>query len=412
MTKTNHRVGCVQGVISNPLPEGAGYEKLAAIKADARVQYVADDGVVRVDGNNNVGHVLDAATIKYLSQHQVLPTGINRIEADKSSTISGDGQGSVANVAIAIIDTGIQVDHPILNVVGGADFVDPTNGHFDDGAGHGTHVAGIAAGRDNGFGVVGIAPGARLYAVKVLDSKRTGTWAWAIAGIDWVTANAGTLNIKVANMSWAGFASSLSGPDDGNCGRSNHDPLHMAICNLVAAGVTCVAGAGNSALDIADAIPAGYNEVLSVTAILDIDGQPGVSAGAYYPFPMPDYCACSCDYLNRDHAPGWSDFTTVGSDDAGHTIAAPGQCILSTWLGSAYSFDDGTSMATPHVTGTIALGIASGKLKGTPQQIMTAVLRDAKKQPASYGFHCDPNDPCYDNGQTLYFGNLVYAGGY
>ena len=115
---------------------------------------------------------------------QSVPTGIRRIDGPLSGTISGNGAGAV-NVDIAILDTGIDVDHPDLNVVGGVNC--STGSSYDDQNGHGTHVAGTAAAKDNGIGVVGVAPGARLWAVRVLDNTGNGTWSSVICGIDWVT---------------------------------------------------------------------------------------------------------------------------------------------------------------------------------------------------------------------------------
>ena len=191
--------------------------RLAAIRGDARVAFVAEDRLVQATA-------------------QALPTGVNRIDGEVSSTKSGDRSGSV-NVAVAIIDTGIDVDHPDLNVVGGKNCVRGPN-TYDDGNGHGTHVAGTVAARDNDLGVVGVAPGAPLYAVRVLDNRGSGSWSGIACGIDWVTANATTYNIKVANMSLGG-----GGSDDGNCGYTNNDAMHRAICGSVAKGVTYVVAA-------------------------------------------------------------------------------------------------------------------------------------------------------------------------
>jgi subtilisin len=344
--------------------------RLAAISADPRVAFVSEDREVWATA-------------------QTLPTGVDRIEADLSSTKAGDGAGSV-NVAVAIIDTGIQSNHPDLNVVGGVNC--STGRSFEDGNGHGTHVAGTVAAIDNNAGVVGVAPGAPLYAVRVLNNAGSGSWSSVICGVDWVTANAASRGIKVANMSLSG-----GGSDDGNCGNSNNDALHKAICASVARGVTYVVAAGNSNANLANSVPAAYNEVLTVTAMADFNGRPGGGAAA----------TCRSDV--DDTAADFSNWTTVGSSDVGHTIAAPGVCINSTWLRGGYNTISGTSMASPHAAGVVALCIASGPCAGlSPAQIISKLRSDAASRPASYGFVDDPNSP---NGNR-YYGHLVYAGGY
>jgi subtilisin family serine protease len=344
--------------------------RLGALRSDSRVAFLSEDRAVWATA-------------------QTLPTGVDRIEGDQSSTASGDGTGSV-NVAVAIIDTGINVDHPDLNVVGGTNCVrgKPT---IDDGNGHGTHVAGTVAARDNDIGVVGLAPGAPLYAVRVLNKNGSGSWASVICGVDWVTGNATATGIKVANMSLGG-----SGSDDGNCGNSNNDALHKAICNSVGGGVTYVVAAGNSNVNYSGFVPAAYNEVVTVTATADFNGQAGGAA------------APTCRSDVDDTAADFSNFTTTGSADEGHTIAAPGVCILSTWKGGGYNTISGTSMASPHFAGTAALCIAGPCFGMTPNQVMAKLRVDAAAQPASYGFAGDPNSPS----GTRYYGHLVYAGGY
>jgi subtilisin family serine protease len=291
---------------------------------------------------------------------------------------------------VAIIDTGIDIDHPDLNVVGGVNC--STGSSFDDLNGHGTHVAGTVAAKDNAIGVVGVAPGASLYAVRVLDANGFGSTATVVCGLDWVTANAASLGIKVANGSYGG-----SGSDDGNCGLTNLDVEHMAVCNLVNAGVTFVVAAGNENSNFANSTPAAYNEVLTVAGIADFNGQPGGGA--------PQTCG-SADV--DDTAYDFSNWTTIGSSDVIHTIAAPGKCILSTWMGGGYNTISGTSMATPHVTGAVALCIATGACTGTPSQIMAKIRSDAAAQPAAYGFAGDPYSPI----GTRYYGYLLYVGGY
>jgi subtilisin len=352
--------------------------RLAALAKDPRVQFVSADGEVTAFA-------------------QRLPTGIDRIQADASSTLSGNGSGSVTGTSVAIIDTGIDLTHPELNVAGGVNC--STGPSYNDGNGHGTHVSGTVAAKDNADGVVGVVPGAPLYAVRVLNNAGFGSWSSVACGVDWVTANAAADNIKVANMSLGG-----SGSDDGNCGKTNGDALHQAVCNSVAAGVTYVVAAGNSNTDFSGFVPAAYNEVLTVTAMADFNGQPG---GGAAPTCRSDVDETAADFSN------WT--TADNAADAAHTITAPGVCILSTWKGGGYNTISGTSMATPHVTGTAALCIATGKCTGGPSNVIAKLRSDAAAQPASYGFLGDPNNPISTGGpkaKTLYYGYLVYTGGY
>jgi subtilisin len=343
--------------------------KLSAVTADPRVAFVSEDRKVEAIA-------------------QSLPTGIDRIQGDQSSTRSGDGSGTVTGVAIAVIDTGIDLTHPELNVVGGKNC--STGKSYNDGNGHGTHVSGTIAAKDDGNGVVGVAPGAPLYAVRVLNNNGSGSWSSVACGIDWVTANAASLGIKVASMSLGG-----TGSDDGNCGNSNNDALHKAICNSVAAGVVYVVAAGNETDDMKNHVPAAYDEVLTVTALADFNGQPG---GGGAPTCRTDVDETAADFSN------WATLTA----DQNHTIAAPGVCILSTWKGGGYNTISGTSMATPHVSGAVALCIASGACSGSPSQIIAKLRADAAAQPASYGFTGDPNNPVAGR----YYGYLLYVGGY
>ena len=299
--------------------------------------------------------------------------------------------------AVAVIDTG-SGPHTDLNIVGGVNCSTGRPTNFTDGNGHGTHVAGTIGAKDDANGVVGVAPGVPIYSVRVLNNAGSGSWASVACGIDWVTANAASKGIKVANMSLGG-----SGSDDGNCGNSNNDALHKAICGSVAAGVTYVVAAGNSNADFAGFVPAAYNEVLTVTAEPDFNGQPGGGAAAT--------CRTDVDETPAD----FSNFTAVGSSDVDHTIAAPGVCILSTWKGGGYNTISATSMASPHVAGTTALCIASGGCGGSPSAVITKLRNDAAARPASYGFVGDPSNPLTSGGpnpKTLYYGYLAYAGGY
>src|SRR5215210_4375170 len=347
-------------------------QALPGIRHDPRVAFVEHD---------SVQHAAD----------QKLPTGINRIEGDLSSTKAGNGLDTV-NADIAVLDTGIQKDHPDLNVAGGYNCTSSIRSNYGDGHGHGTHVAGIAAAKDGNTGVVGAAPGARLWAMKVLTDSGMGFTSWIICGIDRVTAMNTDANpdnnIEVANMSLSGSGG------DSTC-NSFFDPYHKAICNSTKAGVTYAVAAGNSNTDLKDSRPATYDQVLAVTAVSDFNGVPGGGAVAT--------CRADVDDTSAD----FSNFTTVGHTDANHTIAAPGVCIESTWKGSTYNTISGTSMASPHVAGTAALFKANNPT-ATPAQVMTALRDDAAAQPPSYGFAQDPHQVTAAG--SRYYGYLEYAG--
>ena len=274
---------------------------------------------------------------------QVVPTGVQRIGGLVSPTAAINGRDERVDADVAIVDTGIDVDHPDLNVVGGVNCVLLASG-YDDGHGHGTHVAGTVGAKDNRFGVVGVAPGARLWAVRVATDVGASSWSDMICGIDWVTANAAT--IDVANMS-------LSGVDvDRGCADGG---LHQAICTSVAAGVTYVVAAGNRFSDASAFVPAAYDEVITVSALADSDGAPGGGSGLV------------CGFDEED---SFADFSNYGADI---DLIAPGVCITSTWLGGGYETHSGTSMAAPHVAGAAALYKAQNP-GTTPAQVQAALL--------------------------------------
>jgi subtilisin len=265
---------------------------------------------------------------------QSTPTGVRRSGTMASPTARINGRDRRVNADVAVIDTGVDLDHPDLNVY-------RRGGHNcsslgltpDDENGHGTHVAGTIGALDNRYGVVGMAPGARIWPVRVLGPSGGGTMADVICGIDYVTRHAA--QIEVANVSLG-----AEGGDDGNCGRTNRDAMHRAICASVAAGVTYVVAAGNSRESAAWITPASYDEVITVSALADFNGRPGGGARA----------TCRVGTDDRQ-AP----FSNYGRDV---DLIAPGVCIRSTWMGGGYDTVSGTSMASPHVTGAAALYLA------------------------------------------------------
>ena len=325
-----------------------------------------------------------------IASGQQLPSGIDRIDADLSGARSGNGTGTVPGPAVAVLDTGAG-PHPELNIVGGKAC---TGNDYNDGNGHGTHVAGIIAARDNGAGAVGVVPGVPIYSVRVLDSSGNGYASDLLCGIDWVTAHAQTLGIRIANLSL-----SQPGTDDRHCGNTNKDPVHKAICASTATGVTYVAAAGNDTRNFAGEVPAAYDEVLTVTALSDTNGRSGGGG------TMPKGCTGDRDETSAD----FSNFAALGSSDVNHTIAAPGKCIYSTTRGGGYELMSGTSMATPHAAGAAALCIATGDCAGlSPPEVISKLRADAAAQAVAYGFTDDPRNPIVGR----YYGYLLYVGGY
>ncbi len=309
-----------------------------AIRSDSRVAYVALDQPVRA-----LGHTVS------------VPTGIHRSFAPDNGNIGINGvDDERADVDIAIIDTGIDLDHPALNVVGGRNC--SRGSSYDDGNGHGSHVAGTAGGLDNSRGIAGMAPGARLWAVRVLDKNGSGSWSSVICGVDWVTGQKnpdGSPKIEVANMSLGGSGSDPDNTVDPACNTGSS--LHDAICKSVVAGTTYAVAAGNSSDDSANHVPAAYDEVITVSALADFDGVPG---------------GLGSPTCRSDGDDTFANFSNYGDDV---DLIAPGVCIRSAWKGGGYSTISGTSMASPHVAGAAALykatnpGASPATVKGALQ---------------------------------------------
>lgn len=319
--------------------------RLDKVKGDTRVQFVSEDRVVEAFA-------------------QTTPTGISRVNAPANSN-KGTGIG------VAVIDTGIDLTHADLktNIVANKSCIRGKKTGNDDN-GHGSHIAGTIAALDNDIGVVGVAPQAKLIAVKVLNSQGSGTWSSVICGIDWVTANASKYTIKVANMSLGGGGSS-----DNNCGNSNNDALHKAICKSTAAGITYAVAAGNSNADAGTFVPAAYDDtVITVSALADSDGQPGGLGSA-------------TSYGADDTFASFSNYGSVVD------VGVPGVAIYSTWKSGGYTTISGTSMASPHVAGSAALYIKSHP-GSTWLQVRDGLVTAAEVLNAGHtdpsGFHPEP----------------------
>ena len=256
---------------------------------------------------------------------QTVPWGIARTEAILSSTLAGNGTGTVGNVNVYVIDTGIAT-HPDLNLVRHVNLT--TDRKNTDCNGHGTHVSGTIGARDNTADVVGMAPGVALTGVKVLDCTGSGTTSTVIKGIDWVTANA--VKPAVANMSLGGSASAT---------------LDAAVTKAVNAGIVFAIAAGNNAANACNYSPARVGASL---------------AGAI--------TTAATDSANKE-----ASFSNYGSCV---DTWAPGVSILSTYLNAGVATLSGTSMATPHVTGAAALYL-SRTPNATPAAVEAAIKQAA-----------------------------------
>jgi aqualysin 1 len=261
--------------------------------------------IVDIESDPAVAYVEPDGTMSIVAQ--TLPWGINRIDADTSSTRAGNGSGALSNVHAYIVDTGIDTTHSDLNVIGHVNFASGPN---RDCNGHGTHVAGTVAARDNAIDVVGVSPGAPLTGVKVLGCGGTGSTSGVIKGVDWVTAHAD--KPAVANMSLGGGASNA---------------LDSAVNKSADSGVFYTVAAGNDGAIACNDSPARagtHNGVATVAAT-----------------------------NNTDKEASWSNYGNCVD------LWAPGVSILSTRKGGGTTTKSGTSMATPHVAGTGALYLSS-----------------------------------------------------
>ena len=235
---------------------------------------------------------------------QETPYGITRV----------NGVSSYTGTSVAwVVDSGIDLDHADLNVDASRGFNAFTSGRdgnsTDDGNGHGTHVAGTIAAINNTIGVIGVAPGATVIPVKVLDSRGSGSYSGVIAGVDHVGANGQSGD--VANLSLGGPVSQAL--DDAVLAASNK-------------GIKFALAAGNESNDANLSSPARVNGVNIVTiSAMDVNDN-------------------------------WASFSNYGNPPVDY--AAPGVAIKSTWKGGGYNTISGTSMASPHAAGVLLLGAA------------------------------------------------------
>lgn len=309
------------------LPEKASTKALEAILAHAPII------VVRVD-DDLIVHATKGKPSKRGKKsepqpQEILPWGIDRIDADLVWDTNGDlvvdSESTIGvGVKVAILDTGIDIDHPDLidNLSGGINIINYRKS-YDDDNGHGTHVAGIVAGVDNEIGVVGVAPGVSLYGVKVLNRRGQGWLSDVIDGLDWCVNN----GMDIINMS---FGSS-----------SGNQTFQEAIAKVYQAGIVQVAAAGNEYEGPVD-YPAAYPETIAVSAI--------------------------------DSSDNFAEFSSAGPEV---DLTAPGVDIFSPYKGDGYKTLSGTSMAAPHLAGVVAL-ILENQPAYTPDEVLNVLMETAE----------------------------------
>lgn len=299
------------------------------------------DIVKQIEYDEPVYATLDTATKWF---------GVTKARSDFGVTGDRDGNASSYSkndIVIAVIDTGIDGSHVDLaggKVIGWQDFVNGKSTPYDDN-GHGTHVASIAAGTGTGNNLYkGVAPGAALVGIKVLDSNGSGTMSTVTAGIDWAVQNKDIYGIKVINLS-LGTSTSSDGTDS----------TSLAVNGAVDSGIVVVVAAGNSG-------PARYTI-----------GSPGAAEKAITVAAMADVGELGFNLAS---------FSSRGPTADGRIkpdIAAPGYNITAAKANSinGYVTYSGTSMATPFVAGTVAL-MLSANINLAPLDAKNIIMTTAK----------------------------------
>ncbi|MGM0945078.1 MAG: S8 family peptidase [Bacteroidota bacterium] len=276
-------------------------EEYTALINDPAVQFIEPDRIMALAPPPGKGPGDGGSDGGGSSPTQETPYGITRVNG---GAYTGSGKAYV-------IDSGIDGSHPDLNVNVSAGFNAFDKGKdadlSKDGSGHGTHVAGTIAAIDNEFGVIGVAAGATVVPIKVLDSRGSGSYSGVIAGVDFVTATANSGD--VANMSLGGPAS---------------DALDAAVIALANSGVKVALAAGNESQNANNSSPARANapNIYTVSAV--------------------------------DSGDRFASFSNFGNPPI--DFAAPGVGVLSTIPGGGYAIYSGTSMASPHVAGILLTG--------------------------------------------------------
>ena len=304
-------------------------EFLAIVEADPDIEWIEPD--IKLKPNLGKGSAESGTSA------QLLPANLKSIGADLSWTLSGDEQGSVDGVEVYVLDTGIA--HDELNIVETVNFADDEMVESSVWE-HGTHIAGTIAAIDDGDGLVGVAPGARIHSLRVLNNNGEAELSAAIAAVEYVTDQ------KEANPSTPMVVNISLGAD---IGTWEYNALDNAIKASIAKGITYVIAAGNDGIDAGTVTPAHVMEAITVAS------------------------------YNANELSSWSNYGTWID------VLAPGEAVRSLHFGTlGFSSMDGTSVAAPHVTGAAALYLSKNP-GASPTEVVNAIYfatkNDVKKAP-------------------------------
>jgi subtilisin len=340
------------------------------LEADPRVLEVIDDdlieGMADLDGARS--KVIGRPASERLGR-QITPKWLRRLGVLAVDHKLGKGKHRRGfDADVAIIDSGINRNHPDVRPVGGKDCTH--SGGWRDAYGHGLGVASILGARDNGRGIVGMLPGVRLWSVRIFDAKGRTRLSWVLCGLDWVASKRDPRDHHRPLFEGATLSFSLGGSNGSrrsyvsnrNCGRRPLDLVHQAICRIERQGTILVAAAGNYGQKAGNRRPAGYQEVITVSAMADFDGKPGGKGRQVK--------ACRAGSA-RERDDRFASFSSYG---AGVDLIAPGKCIWVAYKGKAYARVSGTSFAAPMVLGA-ALLYRKRYPKAKPNQVRQALIR-------------------------------------
>ncbi|WP_051287339.1 S8 family peptidase [Paenibacillus taiwanensis] len=294
----------------------------AKLKGDPQIEFVEQDRAIHVLPEQGTTVEREMSHLSQFNQGQVIQWGAQKVKAIEAQQEGYMGKG----IKIGIIDSGIDYTHEDLSIAGGVNIIDGSANFMDD-YGHGTEIAGIIGALPNHIGVLGIAPDARIYGIKVLDAKGDGHISHVVKGITWSIDH----HMDIVNLSFQT--------------KENSKALKKVIKKAYQKGLLLIGAAGNNGFNEGNTVeyPAAYKEVIAVGAINSRDER-----------------------------------TFYSGRGKELDVMAPGASIYSTTLHHQYTMTLGTSMAAAHVSGVAAL-IMEAKPHLNNREIRSIVMHTASK---------------------------------